>query len=475
VILNKNVLMEKNRHMQRRDFLALTTLALARAARAQGRSDRPDQPNFVFILADDLGVYDLGCYGQKKIRTPNIDRLAAEGVRFTDCYAGGTVCAPSRSVLMTGQHTGHTTVRANASLRTGGRVPLGADDVTIAQLLKGPEWRDAFDDARGYATAIFGKWGLGEPGTTGLPNAHGFDEWFGFLNQQHAHGHYPEYLWRNKTKETLKGNLGGQRREYASDLFAREALYFIERHMYEPFFLYFTPTVPHARFEVPSLGPYANEPWSEPAKNYAAMVTRMDSYVGRIMAKLKETGLDEKTVVFFASDNGGVFDPTAFGTMGPLRERKGSVYEGGIRIPMIVRWPGKIKPGSVSDYPWAFCDVLPTLCELAGTRGVPRNVDGISVAPTLLGKAQDPSRPLYWESPERGGLHQAVRMGKWKGVRLGLEPPLELYDLSADIGETKNVAAEHKDVVAKMEEFLRDCRTDSPEYPVGRRRTGKQT
>lgn len=456
--------------IERREFLAFTTLSLVRAAPGRRPAGQPVPPNFVFIMGDDLGVYDLGCYGQQLIRTPNIDRLAAEGMRFTDCYAGGSVCAPSRSVLMTGQHTGHTTVRSNASLRTGGRVPLRADDVTIAEVLKGPEWRDGFDDTRGYATAIFGKWGLGEPGSTGLPNDHGFDEWFGFLNQQHAHGHYPSYLWRNKTKEMLKGNLDGGRREYASDLFLREALYFIERHLYEPFFLYFTPTVPHARFEVPSLGPYAGEAWPEEAKAYAAMVTRLDSYVGRIMSKLKEAGLDENTVVFFTSDNGGVFDFKPFGTMGPLRGRKGDLYEGGIRIPMIVRWPGRIKPGGTSDYPWSFCDVLPTLCELAGTRGVPRNVDGISIAPVLFGKRLDPDRPLYWESPTGSGLHQAVRMGRWKGVRLGLDAPLELYDLSTDVGESKNLAAAHPEIVARMEEFLRDCRSDSPEYPVRIRR-----
>ncbi|MEK7993007.1 MAG: arylsulfatase, partial [Planctomycetota bacterium] len=406
--------------MTRRELLRLTTMLLPPVTQGQQRLERAAQPNFVFIMADDLGVYDLGCYGQKLIRTPNIDRLAAEGTRFTDCYAGATVCAPSRSVLMTGQHTGHTTVRSNGSLRTGRRVSLSAGDVTVAEVLKGPEWRDAFDDARGYATAIFGKWGLGEPGTPGLPNDHGFDEWFGFLNQQHAHGHFPEYLWRNKTKETLKGNLGGRRREYASDLFAREALYFIERHMYEPFFLYFTPTLPHARFEVPSLGPYANESWPEEARNYAAMVTRMDAYVGRIMAKLKETGLDENTVVFFTSDNGGVFGFKLFETNGPLRAKKGSIYEGGIRAPMIVRWPGKIKAGAVSSYPWSFCDVFPTLADLAGTRGLPKNIDGISVAPALMGKPQNPERPLYWESYESGGFHQAVRMGRWKGVRHGL-------------------------------------------------------
>ncbi len=455
-----------NSTLRRRDALALPALPIASAYAAQRSRVPSGQPNFVFIMADDLGVYDLGCYGQKLIRTPQIDRLAAEGLRFTDCYAGAAVCAPSRSVLMTGQHTGHTTVRSNASIRTGGRVSLRAEDVTVAEILKGPEWRDGFDDERGYATAIFGKWGLGEPGTPGLPNDHGFDEWFGFLNQQHAHNHYPGYLWRNKNKEILRGNRDGKRREYASDLFLREALYFIERHRYQPFFLYFTPTVPHAAFEAPELGAYAKESWPEEAKHYAAMVTRMDAYVGRIMAKLKETGLDQNTVVFFTSDNGGVFNFKPFATTGPLRGKKGSIDEGGLRVPMIVRWPGKIKAGAVSDYPWYFADVLPTLAELAGLRGIPRNVDGVSVAPTLLGDKQNPERPLYWETFEQGGFQQAVRMGRWKGVRHGLTAPIELYDLAKDIGETTDVAAAHKEIVTKMEEFLKNCRTDSPEYPV---------
>lgn len=452
--------------MTRRGFLQLSGLSLgATLARAQS-----PQPNFVFIMADDMGVYDLGCYGQKLIQTPNIDRLAEQGMRFTDCYAGAPVCAPSRSVLMTGQHTGHTTVRSNSSLRTGGRVSLKADDVTVAEILKGPEWRDAYDEDRAYATGIFGKWGLGEPGTTGLPNDHGFDEWFGFLNQQHAHGHYPEYLWRNKRKETLYGNLGGKHREYASDLMAREALYFIDRHRYRPFFLYFTPTVPHAKFEAPDLGPYAKQPWPDDAKNYAAMVTRMDSYVGQIMAKLKEAGLEQNTVVFFTSDNGGTFQYKPFGTNGPLRERKGSIYEGGTRVPMIVRWPGRIKPGSVSRFPWGFQDVLPTLADLASARGIPPNVDGISVAPTLLGKPQTTSRALYWESYGADGLQQAVRMGKWKSVRLAPGAALELYDLEADISESKNIAGAHPDVVKQIEAFLENCRTESPEYPSGPRR-----
>lgn len=456
--------------MRRRDLLVLSALAMAGKARAQ-RDDR--RPNFIFMMADDMGLHELGCYGQKLIQTPNMDKLAAEGMRFTDCYAGASVCAPARSVLMTGQHTGHTRVRANMSFLTGGRVALRREDRTVAEVLKGPEWRGAFDEDLAYATAIMGKWGLGEPGTTGLPNDHGFDECYGFLNQQHAHNHYPKYLWRNKTKEPLKGNHNGHKKEYASDLCCREALHFIDRHRYEPFFLYFTPTVPHAAFESPDLGPYASQSWPEEVKHYAAMVTRFDTYVGQFMSKLKETGLDENTLVFVTSDNGGASDFKPFNSMGPYRAKKGSIFEGGIRVPMLARWPGKIQAGSVSEMPWSFQDLLPTLADLAEVRGIPANVDGISIAPTLLGKSrQDHERPLYWEQFSGGGIQQAVRMGRFKGIRYGLDAPLEVYDLKADPGETTNIASKQADVVKKMQEYLSVCRTDSEEYPVQRPHRG---
>lgn len=454
--------------MNRRQLLSLPALPLVRTALAQPRDTRP---NFVFIMADDMGVHDLGCYGQKFIRTPHMDRAAAEGLRFTDCYAGASVCAPSRSVLMTGQHTGHTRVRANASRLTGDRVPLRPEDRTIASLLKGPEWQGAFDEDRAYATGLFGKWGLGEPGTTGLPNNHGFDEWYGFLNQQHAHHHYPQYLWRNKTREPLRGNWNNGRREYASDLFLREALHFIDRHRYQPFFLYFSPTIPHAEFDAPDLGAYASQPWPEPAKHYAAMVTRFDSYVGRIIDRLREAGLDENTLVFVTSDNGAPCNHKEFTSMGTLRGRKGDVHEGGLRVPMLARWPGRIKPG-VSALPWSFQDVLPTLADLAQSRGVPPNVDGISIAPALLGKPQNPDRPLYWEQFAGNRFQQAVRWGPWKAIRPQAKAPLELYHLPSDPGEAANVAAQNPAQVRKIEEYLAVCRTDSPEYPLERPHRG---
>ena len=456
--------------MERRTFMSSVAGALAAqvsGAQVVRAPARAPAPNIVYIMADDLGYFDLGCYGQEHIKTPNIDRLAAEGMRFTHCYSGATVCAPARSTLMTGLHTGHTTVRSNLSVRTGRRVSLQADDFTIAEMLKGSEWVDAFDEERAYVTGMFGKWGLGEPGSPGLPNDHGFDEWFGYLNQQHAHSHYPEYLWRNKRKETLHGNVDGQRREYSSDLFTREALYFIDRHRYQRFFLYLPYTVPHARNEVPSLEPYTGEPWSEQEKTYAAMVTRLDSYVGQVVAKLKETGLEEDTLIFFASDNGGTSGSSArFGGNRHLNGRKGSVYEGGIRVPMIARWPGRITAGSVSNYPWAFWDLMPTIAELVGTRSL-RDSDGVSVAPVLFGQSpRVEERTLYWENYDGRGFSQAARIGNWKGVRHGLKEPLELYDLSTDEGETKNVASANPHVVQRMEEYLAQSRTDSLEYPA---------
>lgn len=457
--------------MNRRHFLTLSSLSYAAAARAQQADSRP---NIIFAMADDMGMFDLGCYGQKLIETPHMDRAAAEGMRFTDCYAGASVCAPSRSVLMTGQHTGHTRIRANMSFLTGGRVPLRPEDQTIASFLKGPEWRGIFDEDRAYATAIIGKWGLGEPGTTGLPNDHGFDEFYGFLNQQHAHRHYVQYLWRNKTREPLHGNRDGGRHEYASDLMLREALHFIDRHRYQPFFLYFTPTVPHAAFEAPELGPYADKPWPEEAKHYAAMVTRFDSYIGQIVAKLKECGLDNNTLLFITSDNGGaVSGYDEFRSMGPYRDKKGSPYEGGLRVPMIARWPGKVKAGSVSNLPWSFQDVFPTVAELAEARSVPPNVDGISIVPTLLGKAsQNHDRPLYWEQFSGSSIQQSVRMGRWKGIRTGLSGAIALYDLQSDPAESKDVSATHPEVVRKIMDYLAVCRTESEDYPVVRPQRG---
>ncbi len=422
------------------------------------------RPNIIFVLADDLGYGDLGCYGQKRIRTPNLDRMADEGIRFTQCYAGSTVCAPSRCCLMTGLHTGHALVRGN------GRVPLRPEDVTVAEVLK----------TAGYATGIIGKWGLGEPDTTGIPNRQGFDYWFGYLNQRHAHNYWPEYLWRNQQKFPLEGNVAekgvsSQRAQYSHDLFTTEALRFIERHKDHPFFLYLAYTIPHANneagdkgMEVPSDEPYTDKPWPAAQKNHAAMITRLDRDMGRLFDRLEALGIDEDTVVFFSSDNGphaeGGADPKFFNSSGPLRGYKRALYEGGIRVPMIVRWPGKIKAGRVSDQVWTFWDFPPTAAELAGAEP-PAEIDGISMAPALLGKRQKSHDFLYWEFHE-GVSKQAVRMGDFKAVRLKLGEPLELYDLNTDVGETRNIAADHPEIVAKIEAYLTSARTESEHWPL---------
>ncbi|MBI4877775.1 MAG: arylsulfatase [Acidobacteria bacterium] len=431
--------------INRREFLgAAAALAL------------PPRPNIVFILADDLGNFDLGCYGQKLIRTPQIDRIAAEGVRFTQASAGATVCAPTRTCLMTGQHAGHATVRANHSLRTKERVPLSASDVTVAQVLR----------SAGYATGIFGKWGLGEPDTTGLPNRHGFDDWFGFLNQDHAVDYYTDCLWRNGKKETLAGNLNGGRKEYTTDLFTREAKRFIRERRRDPFFLYLAYTAPHKDLMVPRDEWYSRENWSGEDKLYAAMVTWMDRGIGEVMALLKELKIDDNTIVFFSSDNGAGHKAgiPRFHSTGPFRGAKSEVWEGGIRAPLLARWPGRIKAGAVSEHPCAFWDFLPTAAELAGAKP-PAKIDGLSVVPALIGGRQPRHEFLYWENPGKR-FEQAVRLGDWKAIRRGLSGPIALYNLAADIGETTDVASANPGVVKRAEEILRTVRTDAPDYPV---------
>jgi arylsulfatase A-like enzyme len=444
--------------LNRREFLG--TLA------ATGLKAKPaaKKPNIIFILADDLGYGDLGCYGQQRIATPNLDRLAAAGVRFTQAYAGSTVCAPSRCCLMTGMHTGHTRVRGNK----GPELHLRPRDLTVAELLK----------RAGYRTGIFGKWALGGIGTTGHPMEKGFDEWFGFFSQTQAHNYYPELLLDGRRDYLLRGNRGGRKDEYAHDLITERALRFLDKGESEPFFLYLPYTIPHANnelgretgngMEVPSDGPYSSKDWPQPEKNFAAMVTRMDTDIGKIMAQLKASAVDENTIVFFSSDNGphreGGHDPEFFHSRGPLRGIKRDLYEGGVRVPTLARWPGKIQPGTVSDQVWAFWDFLPTAAELAGV-SPPSGIDGISMVASLGGKPQKNHEYLYWEFHERG-FKQAARMGDWKAVRLGTKRPIELYNLKEDIGEKDDLAAEHPAVVAKMEDILKRARTESKEFPV---------
>jgi len=481
--------------MRRRDFLkaagfGAAALALScrrdtiqMATSAEGRKT----PNIVYILADDLGYAEVGCYGQEKIRTPNIDKLASEGMRFTQHYSGNPVCAPSRCALMTGLHTGHTQVRGNKQVggtegwklgsTIGGQWPIRADTVTVAKILK----------EAGYATGAFGKWGLGRAGTTGDPNKQGFDHFYGYICQRQAHTYYPNHLWRDGKVEWIEANRAGEEQVYSHDLIAAEALKFIKANKGRPFFLYVPFTIPHVALQVPedSLAEYKGKwpdppymgdkgyfPHPNPRACYAAMVTRMDRDVGRIMSLLKDLDLDENTLVIFTSDNGPTFnggsDSAFFESAKPLRGLKGSVYEGGIRVPYIARWPGRIRAGSTSDHISAFWDFLPTCCELIG-EDPPADIDGISMLPTFFGQRQKQKKHkyLYWEL--RG--QQAVRMGKWKALRLKPDRKIALYDLDKDIGESHDVAGEHPDVVAEMADIFRTGRTGSEVFPLSKTRS----
>lgn len=434
------------------------------------------KPNIVLILADDLGWGDLGCYGQTKIKTPNLDRLAQDGIRFTQAYAGSTVCAPSRCALMTGLHTGHCRTRGNGG--GGGprsNVPLAPADPCVAELLQ----------KAGYATALIGKWGLGEAGSTGIPTRKGFDHFFGYLNQHHAHNYYPDFLWKGEKKVTIDNaqsqteNVAAKFNVYTPDLFLADALQFMTDNRSRPFFLYFATTVPHANNEkaratgsgneVPSDAPYAKEDWPQPEKDKAAMITRLDADVGRLLARIKELGLEKDTIVIFSSDNGphqeGGNKVAFFSSSGPFRGYKRSLTDGGIRVPAIIRWIGTAKPGSVSDHPWAFWDFLPTACDLAAI-DTPSGLDGISIAPILMGKGQAKVHDyFYWEFHE-GGTSQAVRTGAWKAIRSAPGRPLVLYNLVDDPAEKRDVAANQPKIIARIEEYLKTARTESRDFPV---------
>jgi len=466
-----------NANFKRRDFLKLCGLGVASFAlpglscQTQKTAAAP-KPNIIFILADDLGYGDLGCYGQKEIQTPHIDQMAVEGMRFTDHYAGSTVCAPSRCCLMTGFHTGHAYVRGNREVKPMGQVPIPDATKTVAEYLKDV----------GYYTALIGKWGLGGPGSEGHPNRQGFDYFYGYLCQRHAHNYYPEFLFRNEEQVKLEGNRvenprpdgagrAIERAQYSHDLFVKEALQFVEQNKDKPFFLYLAITIPHANneagkegMEVPDLGIYADKDWPEPEKGKAAMITRMDRDVGKLLQKLKDLGIDKNTLVIFTSDNGphkeGGVNPAFFKSSGPLRGIKRDLYEGGIRVPMIAWWPGTIQPGTTSDHISAFWDFLPTACEVAGITP-PTDIDGISYLPTLLGKSQKKHDYLYWEFKKM----QAVRMDKWKAVHFAKEGRIELYDLSVDIGEKNDIASEHPEIVEKMKQIMKEAHTPSEIFP----------
>lgn len=458
--------------MHRRQFLKCAglfaaTLGLPRMARAASAA----KPNIIYILVDDMGYGDPGCFGQTTLKTPNLDAMAATGLRFTNHYAGSTVCAPSRCVLLTGLHTGHCTVRSN------GNVKLRKEDITVAQVLK----------KAGYRTGCIGKWGVGRPGLDD-PNEHGFDYFYGYVCMNHAHNCYPEWIVRNgkqvplrnvleetwKTRNVLPGaGVAAKKVDFVPHLCQKEVLQFIDRNRANPFFLYYALNIPHANneggakgMEVPSYGQYADKDWPDSEKGFAAMITYIDGYVKAIFETLKETGLDKNTLVMFTSDNGphqeGGHTMEYFNSNGSLRGMKRDLYDGGVRVPTIARWPGVIKPGQTTDHVSAFQDIMPTFAELAGAQCP--TTDGISMAPTLLGKGvQKQHDHLFWEFYEGGGK-QAVLKGQWKGIRLNTlrkpDGPIELYDISRDISEQRNLASEHPDIIASMARIMKEEHED---------------
>lgn len=445
---------------------ALLAMTIASTALAN------EKPNIIFILADDLGYGDLGCYGQKQILTPRLDQMAVEGMRFTQFYAGCTVCAPSRCVLMTGQHTGRTWVRGNAGGNNSIIQSLRSEDVTVADVLKGA----------GYRNGLIGKWGLGEVDQPGFPLNKGFDYFYGYLSQVHAHNYYPEFLYRNADRVKLQnvverpngqgqdflGGNASKKVEYSHDLFAQDALSFVRDNAERPFFLYLALTIPHANneatrmtgngAEVPSFGIYANREWSDQDKGQAAMITRMDADIGRLIDLLQELGIDQNTLIMFSSDNGphneAGHSPKTFQPSGELKGMKRSLTEGGIRVPMIARWPEKIAAGTVSNFVGSFQDILPTLKELSGS---PTDADttGVSFVPTLLGKGpQAQHEYLYWEFYEQGS-RQSVRFGDWTAIREPMfDGEVKLFNLSNDLAQSNNVASDNPEVVARAIGFM---------------------
>jgi len=482
--------------MYRRNSLAalLSLYMIGVFANQAFAADTENPPNIIYLFADDLGYSELGCYGQKIIKTPHLDKLAAEGMRFTQHYSGNAVCAPCRCCLMTGKHPGHAYIRGNGdpgnwkelSGKYGwefpGQNPIPDSEVTIAEMLK----------QKGYATAAIGKWGLGHFHTTGDPNLQGFDLFYGFNCQRHAHNHYPKFLWRNREKEILPGNdrtLNGE--TYSQDRFTEEGLKFIRANKDKPFFLYMPFAIPHLSIQVTeeSLAEYRGVIPEEdhvhrgylkhphPRAGYAAMISHLDRDCGKIMALLKELDLDDNTLVIFSSDNGPTYnrlggsDSDFFKSADGFRGLKGSLYDGGIRVPLIARWPGKIKAGQTSEHISAIWDVMPTFADVAGVKA-PEDIDGLSFAPELLGKEQTKHDFLYWEFPSYGG-QQAVRIGEWKGLRQnimkrGNENPLniELYNLNTDRAESNDVAKEHPEIVERIKKIMESEHENSKLFPM---------
>jgi len=448
-------------------FAISVLIGPACATAAQAADDTPP-PNIIFILSDDIAQGDLGCYGQKLIKTPNLDRMAVEGTRFTQAFCGTSVCAPCRSSVMTGLHMGHCPIRANREISPEGQMPLPEGTFTVAKLLKD----------KGYATAVTGKWGMGMFHTTGSPFRVGFDHFFGYNCQRHAHSYFPTYLYNDDRRFELPGNTGrGVGETYAQELIQRDALDWVRRHKNGPFFLFYAATLPHGRFEIDDLGQYAEKDWTPLQKNYAAMVSRLDSDVGGLLDLLAELKIDEKTIVFFVGDNGSSFNPNSeIGRLfdqtmgGKLRGFKRGMYEGALRQAALVRWPKQVPAGRVSHEPWAFWDFLPTAAELAGT-SLPDDVktDGLSLVSFLKGGDAPQRDYFYWELHE-GATIRAVRFGDWKAVQNGPSRPIELYDLKTDVGETKDLAAEKPALVAKARALMKEARVDDPNWPLRDRR-----
>jgi arylsulfatase A len=446
--------------MIRPTLLGLATCSLmwsswmcAEAAEAPASAPRP--PNIIFILADDLALGDVGCYGQQLIQTPHLDRMAAEGMRCTQAYSGTSVCSPSRSSLMTGLHLGHCPIRGNREMKPEGQMPLPPGTVTVASVLA----------SAGYATACTGKWGMGMFDTSGSPLKNGFSHFFGYNCQRQAHSYFPKYLYDDDRRTPIEG------RVYAQDLLQHDALTWITINKDRPFFLFYAATLPHIKLEIDDLGVYADREWNERQKTYAAMVSRLDHDTGEIIDLLKSLHLDENTLIIFAGDNGSSFAPdsdigTLFNQGQGMRGYKRSMYEGGLRQAALIRWPGTVPAGTTSDAVWAFWDFLPTVAELVHAQ-LPDGFhsDGISLVPMLNGGELAPRECLYWELHE-GEFRQAVRFNDWKAVRNGAGSPLELYDLKSDPGETHDLSRAEPVIVKRAEALLITCRTDDANFPI---------
>ncbi len=447
--------------------LVVTFLAMTQAVAA-----RPDKPNVIFILSDDLAQGDVGAYGQKLIQTPVLDRMAREGMRFTQAYCGTSVCAPSRTSLVIGKHMGHSPVRANREIKPEGQFPLPKGTYTVAHLFK----------SQGYATAAIGKWGMGMFDTTGSPLGVGFDHFYGYNCQRHAHSYFPAYLYDDDRRFELPGNNGkGVGKTYAQELIAADTVKWITANKDKPFFLYYAITLPHGRHEIDSQGIYADKDWTPLQKNYAAQVTRLDSDIGRILDTLETLGLDDKTLVIMSGDNGSSFPPhSEIGTLfdqamgGKLRGFKRGMYEGALRQACIARWPGVIPAGKVCDDPWAFWDFLPTCAEILATK-LPDGVttDGVSILPLLEGGTAPKRDFFYWELHE-GQMIQAARFGDIKAVRNGPSAAIEIYDLSKDVAETNDLAKDRPELVAQAEKIMNEAHVEDPNWPVqGKRSSDK--